>query len=311
MANSNPLAPSAAIVPASQAGVAPVTRGTPPNWTAPRHGWAGGPNGMNSYYGQQPGQPTAIPTEEMAVRPVAPNWDTGPQFRPQFPETLTGDYGTSIDPFLVDGARLLQSWATDLDDTTLMSEAPDYPMVGTIASLRQVIESVYTLGVHDETVTVGVNVPATTDFVATFANGAGPSIGIRLDWFVTQLSYGPFDLNIQTSGWLAGYTSLASGAGAPAGTQPSANRSLILRARGGVNGGSLFIPWAVRAGQGMNYAMHSMAYAPAPGEGAAPFIKVAGLPAGMVGAFGFNVRLLTAFSPNTAYMSRLYQAFGQ
>jgi len=294
---------------ASQA-IVPLSRGVPAGWTQLRHMWAGSPNGMNPYYGPQTGQPVPIATEEMGVRQVPPDWDQNAQFRPTFPEAVTGDFGGSADPFLIDGARLLQSWATNLDETSLVAVAPDYPYVGHNASLRQGIEALYALGVHDETVTTGLNVPATNNFSAAFPEGAGPSIGFRLDWFVQMLSFGPFDLHIVTNGWLAGYTTLDSGPGAPAGTQPSADRNLILRTQGGINGGSLLIPWAVRAGQGMNYAMHSIARSKPASEIFTPSISVIDLPGGLVAAFGFNVRMLTAYSPNTAYMARLYGTYG-
>jgi len=296
--------------PTTSRAIMPVGRGVPANWQPPKHNWAGGVGGRNTYYGPTPGQAYAIPTEEMSVRPVQPDWDQNQQFRQNMPEQLTGDFGAAADPFIIDGARMLQSWATDLDDTSLMVVAPDFPLVGHNASLRQGIETLYSLGVHDETVITAALVPLTTNFQASFPLGAGPSIGIRIDWFVQMLSYGPFDLNIQTNGWKAGYTALDSGVGAPAGTQPSADRNLVLRARGGINGGSLFIPWAVRFGQGMNYAMHSIARAPQPGEGASVFVAMNNIPSGLVAAFGFNVRLLTAYSPNTALMARIFGTYG-
>lgn len=247
--------------------------------------------------------------EEGLIGPPAGNWDPTVTFRGAFPETFIGDAGPAVDPFLLDGGRLLESYCSDMGDDAMSGVSVDYPFVGNVASARRAVETLWTIGVHDET-TVTATIAGTTA-TATFTNGAGPTIGFRLDWGLQALNFAPFDLNITSIGWLAGFAASPAPAAGIASTQPNVDRTMIIRVRGDRNGGSLFIPWAYRAGQGMNYPMHCLAYATAtsgPAAGA-PIVKVTNLPANIASAFSMNVRLLTAYSQNTADMARLFDLY--
>lgn len=262
-----------------------------------------------AYTPQQQGDTRQITTEDMAVRALSGAWDQNPQFRPNMPELATSDVGNATDPFVVDGARLLSPWYTDLAADSLQMVKVDYPMVGSVATLRSNLDFLYAMGVLDDTAVTAAQVGATPVFKADLI-AAGPSVGFRLDWGVSQLTFQPFDLVISTAGWKTGYFPFGTTfTGGVAGVQPSADRTFTIRVRGGINGGSVFVPWAYRPA-GMSYALNTIACVPAAGEGSTAPITVSNVPSNMVSAFGFNVRLLTAGSVNTAALIELAQAYG-
>lgn len=276
----------------------------PPPVRSPPNGiWGGSPRlqalaPQSGWFGNQP------PQEEQAVRESLGDYDRGPAFRQNFPELFIGDFGLAADTYLVDGARLLQGWFTDQSPDSALPQSPDFPGVGNVASMRRIIEVCSALGTHDDTSTPGVQIAATTNFHATFAAGVGLTWGFRLDWAVQNINYAPFDLNIQTLNFVNPAAFGIAPAGI-AGAEISVDRTLTLRMRGGTNGGSIFVPWAQRSGQGMNYAMHSLALA-FPTSETAPLaeIRVNNVVGAVAPAFGFSVRFLTAWSQSAALAAK-------
>lgn len=197
----------------------------------------------------------------------------------------------------------------------------DFSVIGYAKAWRQAIAVLDAIGIPSDAQVAATGSGASR--VATFKETAPHSLGIMLTWSEPLLNAIPFNLQIETSGFVNAGTYMANSSAitnTPTILSDTDNgifvdRSVTIFNCSLPSGGRIFLPWAKFRKPSMTNAMPVIAV-PQPDLEAAGqgLVTVSGLPTGIQSTFGFTVNLLTADSIalyDFATMTGIFTGFAQ
>lgn len=218
-------------------------------------------------------------------------------------EALLGEGCIDWKHFICDRARMIPGIA---GTGPFVLVSADYPVIGTVGQLRASTEALFARGRNYNNPTpmslTGGNLEASFVPDGYFGNQVGQppfvplSMGFVIDWGLPLLNFTPFDMRIQSEGFIGedGQT---------------LDRDLVVRINKPA-GSSLFVPWASRVSPGMAFAQNQLAKPSPEDEGPTAFVRIVAPPSPIDNFLNVQVRLMTAFSPAVAAYSALIGLYG-
>jgi hypothetical protein len=195
------------------------------------------------------------------------------------PEALMGDHGDCV-VYCDDKDRLIPGFSVNVSSDKVELSLIDFTTVGPVGQVRSVLQRLYGGDPHTVARTPGVVAGANYDIVLA---GIQPNTaGIRVDVSLPFNNYAPYDLQVQTIGYINTGGQVV-------------DRNITLRVNNAL-GFSLYLPFALRITPSMNQAMHQIGTSLAAGV----TIRLVAPPPAILAAISATSQYLSAFSPLTA-----------
>lgn len=193
-------------------------------------------------------------------------------------------------PAAADCGRLV--WGAYVDGGEAIRRSFDFKTVGTIGQWRAQFATLYALGVQDDTIVAATGAGTATQTV-TVGDTEQLTIGAVLEWGVRRNDSQPFTVSVAAGGWQNASTRLRVNTPNVAGTPMT--RSFRVRVCDGINGGLIYVPWAIRVNPSMELAQPTICVpvADSAGVGQAT-LTVNNIPAGLQASFGLDAQYITA-----------------